>query len=130
MNNLAGLIWNSKEVEPLILRETEDGIQIIDGERRWRACKLLAEKYGDAWRMVPGRCHKLGAVSDEQANFIMHSSNIGQRNIKPSERAQGFRVLADKLVEWRKDDPSLKGVNTKTYLAEHLECLNELHRCC
>ena len=49
----------------------------------------------------------------------MHSSNIGQRNIKPSERAQGFRVLADKLVEWRKDDPSLKGVNTKTYLAEH-----------
>lgn len=119
VNNLAGLIWNSKEVEPLILRETEDGIQIIDGERRWRACKLLAEKYGDAWRMVPGRCHKLGAVSDEQANFIMHSSNIGQRNIKPSERAQGFRVLADKLVEWRKDDPSLKGVNTKTYLAEH-----------
>ena len=48
VNNLAGLIWNSKEVEPLILRETEDGIQIIDGERRWRACKLLAEKYGDA----------------------------------------------------------------------------------
>lgn len=119
VKNLAGLIWNSKEVEPLILRETEDGIQIIDGERRWRACKLLAEKYGDAWRMVPGRCHKMGAISDEQANFIMHSSNIGQRNIKPSERAQGFKVLADKLVEWRKDDPSLKGVNTKTYLAEH-----------
>lgn len=119
VKNLAGLIWNSKEIEPLILRETEDGIQIIDGERRWRACKLLAEKYGDAWRMVPGRCHKMGAISDEQANFIMHSSNIGQRNIKPSERAQGFKVLADKLVEWRKDDPSLKGVNTKTYLAEH-----------
>lgn len=119
VKNLAGLIWNSKEIEPLILRETEDGIQIIDGERRWRACKLLAEKYGDAWRMVPGRCHKMGAISDEQANFIMHSSNIGQRNIKPSERAQGFKVLADKLVEWRKEDPALKGVNTKTYLAEH-----------
>lgn len=119
VKNLAGLIWNSKEIEPLILRETEDGVEIIDGERRWRACKLLAEKYGDAWRMVPGRCHKMGAISDEQANFIMHSSNIGQRNIKPSERAQGFKVLADKLVEWRKDDPSLKGVNTKTYLAEH-----------
>ena len=49
VNNLAGLIWNSKEVEPLILRETEDGIQIIDGERRWRACKLLAEK---VWRRM------------------------------------------------------------------------------
>lgn len=121
VQNLAGLIWNSKEIEPLILRETENGIEIIDGERRWRACKILAEKYGDAWRMVPGRCHKLGAMSDEQANFIMHSSNIGQRKIKPSERAQGFKVLADKLVEWRKDDPKLKGVNTKTYLAEHFD---------
>ena len=49
----------------------------------------------------------------------MHSSNMGQRNITPSERAQGFKVLADKLVEWRKDDPSLKGRNTKTVLAEH-----------
>ena len=49
----------------------------------------------------------------------MHSSNMGQRNISPSERAQGFKVLADKLVEWRKDDPSLKGRNTKTVLAEH-----------
>ena len=121
VQNLAGLIWNSKEVEPLILRETENGIEIIDGERRWRACKILAEKYGDAWRMVPGRCHKLGAMSDEQANFIMHSSNIGQRKIKPSERAKGFKVLADKLVEWRKNDPKLKGVNTKTYLAEHFD---------
>ena len=119
VKNLAGLIYNSKEIEPLILRETENGVQIIDGERRWRACKLLAEKYGDAWRMVPGRCHKMGAISDEQANFIMHSSNIGQRNIKASERAAGFKALADKLVEWRKDDPALKGVNTKTYLAEH-----------
>ncbi len=119
VKNLAGLIYNSKEVEPLILRETEEGVQIVDGERRWRACKLLAEKYGDAWRMVPGRCHKLGALSDEQAEFIMHSSNMGQRNISPSERAQGFKVLADKLVEWRKDDPSLKGRNTKTVLAEH-----------
>ena len=44
---------------------------------------------------------------------------MGQRNITPSERAQGFKVLADKLVEWRKDDPSLKGRNTKTVLAEH-----------
>ena len=70
------LMWDALEIGPQwILRETEDGIQIIDGERRWRACKLLAEKYGDAWRMVPGRCHKLGAVSDEQANFIMHSRN-------------------------------------------------------
>ena len=119
VKNLAGLIYNSKEVEPLILRETENGVQIVDGERRWRACKLLAEKYGDAWRMVPGRCHKLGALTDEQAEFIMHSSNMGQRNISPSERAQGFKVLADKLVEWRKDDPSLKGKNTKTVLAEH-----------
>ena len=49
VNNLAGLIWNSKEVEPLILRETEDGIQIIDGERRWRRMADGSGQMPQAW---------------------------------------------------------------------------------
>lgn len=119
INNLAGLIYTTKEIQPLVLRETESGIQILDGERRWRACKLLAEKYGDVWRMVPAHCHPLGSLTDEEALLILHSNNMGQRNLTPSERAMGFKVIADALVEWRKDDPSLKGVKTKTYLAQH-----------
>ena len=119
IKNLAGLIYKSKEIQPLVVRETRDGIQILDGERRWRACKLLVEMYGDEWRMVPAHCHRLDTITDEQALFILHSNNMGQRIMTPSERAMGFEVLAEALVEWRKNDPALKGKKTKTYLAEH-----------
>lgn len=119
IKNLAGLIYKSKEIQPLVIRETQDGLQIIDGERRWRACKLLSEKYGDAWRMVPAHCHALDSLTEQEVEFILHSNNLGQRELTPSEKAMGFKVVSDALVEWRKGDPSLKGVKTKTYLAEH-----------
>lgn len=119
IENLAGLIEHSHETQPLVLRETKDGIEIVDGERRWSAHKLLYERTGnDFWRMVPGRCHALGSLSDEQAEFIMHSNNLGQRELSPSEKAMGFAAVADALVEWRKNDPSLKGKKTREVLAE------------
>lgn len=119
IENLAGLIEHSHETQPLVLRETTDGIEIVDGERRWSAHKLLYERTGnDFWRMVPGRCHPLGTLTDEQAEFIMHSNNLGQRDLSPSEKAMGFAAVADALVEWRKNDPSLKGKKTREVLAE------------
>lgn len=119
IENLAGLIEHSHETQPLVLRETRDGIEIVDGERRWRAHKRLYERTGnDFWRMVPGRCHAFGTLSDEQADFIMHSNNLGQRELSPSEKAMGFAAVANALVEWRKNDPSLKGKKTREVLAE------------
>lgn len=116
---LAGLIYLSKETEPLIVRETQNGLQIIDGERRWRAHKLLSEMYGDIYRMVPVRIHSLESRTEEEVEFILHSNNAGQRKMTPSENAMGYAVVAEKLVEWRESNPNLKGVKTKTMLAEY-----------
>lgn len=119
VENLAGLIYISKETQPLVVRETEDGLQIIDGERRWRAHKLLAKLYGDAWRMVPARIHPLDSLTEEEVHFILHSNNAGQREKTASEKAMGFAAIADSLIEWRKANPELKGVRTNAMLAEH-----------
>lgn len=119
VENLAGLIYISKETQPLVVRETEEGLQIIDGERRWRAHKLLAELYGDAWRMVPARIHPLDSLTEEEVHFILHSNNAGQREKTASEKAMGFAAIADSLIEWRKANPALKGVRTNAMLAEH-----------
>lgn len=119
VENLAGLIYISKETQPLVVRETEDGLQIIDGERRWRAHKLLARLYGDAWRMVPARIHPLDSLTEEEVHFILHSNNAGQREKTASEKAMGFAAIADSLIEWRKANPALKGVRTNAMLAEH-----------
>ena len=119
IENLAGLIYSSKETQPLVVRETENGLQIIDGERRWHAHKLLAKLYGDLWRMVPARVHPLGSLSDQEVMFILHSNNAGQRIQTASERAMGFAFIADTIMEWRKSNPELRGVATKSKLAEH-----------
>ncbi|MBR3690873.1 MAG: ParB N-terminal domain-containing protein [Eggerthellaceae bacterium] len=119
VENLAGLIYISKETQPLVVRETEDGLQIIDGERRWRAHKLLARLYGDAWRMVPARIHPLDSLTEEEVHFILHSNNAGQREKTASEKAMGLAAIADSLIEWRKANPALKGVRTNAMLAEH-----------
>lgn len=118
IEELADLIYTSKHVAPLTLRETAEGIQIIDGERRWRASKLLAQRYGDVWRMVPGQCYPLG-FDEDRAAFIMDANNLGARNnISPSQAAKGYARMAERLEKLREKDPTLKGVKTKTWLAE------------
>lgn len=118
IESLASLIYESKNTTPLVIRAIPEGLQIVDGERRYRAHLLLGEKYGDRWYMVPARCFDIGTLSDEDAKFILHAENVGQRNMTSSERARGFAAVADRLMRQRKNDPSMAGKNTKEILAE------------
>ena len=118
IESLASLIYESKNTTPLVLRATAEGIQIVDGERRYRAHLLLGKRYGERWYMVPARCFPVGTLSDEDARFIMHAENIGQRNMTNSERARGFAAVADRVIAQRKNDPEMAGRATKEILAE------------
>lgn len=118
IEGLAALIYESKNTTPLVIRATKNGLQIIDGERRYRAHMLLGERYGERWYMVPARCFDLGTLSDEDANFILHAENIGQRAMSNSERAMGMAAVADRIIAQRKSDPAMKGRATKEILAE------------
>ena len=122
VESLAELMYVSGHIEPLLLRKLPDTIQIIDGERRWRARKLLAEKYGESWKMVPAQCFELGECNDEKAILLLHSGNIGQRDMTPSERANGYAAVADYLTVLRKTDADFrekyKNVKLRTILAK------------
>lgn len=121
IESLADQIYVSKNTTPLVLRETEEGIQIIDGERRTKAHLLLGERYGEHWYMLPARCFKLGALSDEDALFILHAENIGQRAMLPTERAEGFAAISDRLVALRAEEPErYMGTRTVDILAEQM----------
>lgn len=95
---LADMIYESKVTEPIVIRAIDEGLQVIDGERRCRAHMLLASLHGDEWYMIPGRCFKAGEVSDDDARFILHATNVGQRNMTPSERAMGFAAVAERIA--------------------------------
>ena len=118
IESLASLIYETKNTTPLIVRATEAGYEIIDGERRYRAHLLLGERYGEHWYMVPARSFGVGKLSDEDANFILHAENIGQRNMTPSERAAGMAAVQERILKARKKDAAFKGRATKEILAE------------
>ena len=118
IESLASLIYETKNTTPLIVRATKTGYEIIDGERRYRAHLLLGKRYGEHWYMVPARCFEIGKLSDEEANFILHAENIGQRNMTPSERAAGMAAVQERILKARKNDAAFKGRATKEILAE------------
>ena len=119
IESLASLILESKNTTPLIVRDVEGGRQIVDGERRYRAHLLLGERYGEHWYMAPARVFPIGTLSDEDATFMLHAENVGQRNMTPSERAQGVAIVTDRILARRKNDPNFaKGKKTKEIIAE------------
>lgn len=125
VESLASLIFESKNTTPLIVREVPvssnypHGYEIVDGERRYRAHLLLGEKYGEHWFMAPVRIFHLGTLSDEDAEFMLHAENVGQRDMKPSERARGVAMVIDRVVKQREADPeSMRGRKTKDIIAE------------
>lgn len=105
IEGLAELIYESKTTAPLFLVETDsDKLRIIDGERRWRAHKLLAERYGEVWKMVPGQRFRRGELTEDDISFMLNALNIGQRAMTQSERAKGFAAVADRLMKQRETD--------------------------
>lgn len=99
VEELAALIMKSKNTTPITLRETKEGVEIVDGERRVRAHMLLGERQGEAYFMVPARVFEYGTLSDAQAEYILNAMNLGQREMTPSERARGFACIARMLEE-------------------------------
>lgn len=83
---LAESIKANGVVQPILLRPRADGrFQLIAGERRWRASKLLERK------TVPAI---LRQVSDEQAMEITIVENLQRADLNPIEQARGFERLS------------------------------------
>jgi ParB family transcriptional regulator, chromosome partitioning protein len=73
-------------VQPILVRPRADGrFQLIAGERRWRASKLVEKK------TIPAI---LRQVSDEQAMEITIVENLQRADLNPIEQARGFERLS------------------------------------
>lgn len=90
-NSLNDLVESIKEhgvIEPLIVAKTPAGFQIIAGERRWRAAKIVGVE-------------KVPAVVKETTSQGMLElaivENVQREDLNPIERAQAFRRLAEEF---------------------------------
>ena len=86
LESLANSIRARGVIQPIIVRKTESGWEIVAGERRWRAAQMagLAE--------VPIVARDM---SDREAMLCALVENIQRADLNPAEQARGV----EKLVE-------------------------------
>lgn len=85
--DLAESIRENGLIQPIVVRKTAMGYQIIAGERRWRACRMLG-------------MNEITAVvkefNDEQVAKAALIENIQREDLNPIEEAAAYKDLMEK----------------------------------
>jgi ParB family chromosome partitioning protein len=85
---LAASLKSNGLIQPLVVKRTGDGYQLIAGERRLRAAKLAG------LNQVPVVVKDVDAFTQAQMALV---ENIQREDLNPIERALGYRTLMDQL---------------------------------
>jgi ParB family transcriptional regulator, chromosome partitioning protein len=85
---LAASMKSSGIIQPLVVRRTNDGFELIAGQRRWRAAKLAG------MTEVPAFARDVDSYAQAQMALV---ENIQREDLNPIERAQAYRALMDQL---------------------------------
>lgn len=107
IEGLATLIYESKNTDPILVRGTDRGYEVIDGERRTRAHLLLGKLYGEQWYMMSAKYFEPGTLSDHDARIMMDAENIGQRVMTQTERLRGVARMGERIKARRQEHPEL-----------------------
>lgn len=89
--SLVDLVESIKEhgiLEPLVVAKTPAGFQIIAGERRWRAAKIVGLKH------VPVIVKETSTRGMLEMALV---ENVQRENLNPIERAQGLQRLLEEF---------------------------------
>ncbi|MBL4575628.1 MAG: ParB/RepB/Spo0J family partition protein [Opitutaceae bacterium] len=84
LSELAESIRAEGLLQPIVVREVDDGYQLIAGERRWRAFQQLKLK------KIPARVISAGDFSSASMALI---ENLQRESLNPIEEAQGYASL-------------------------------------
>lgn len=88
LEELAASIREHGIVQPLLVRPTASGYEIVAGERRWRAAKLAGLK------KVPAVVREL---SGSQVMEIALIENLQREDLNPMEEARAYKRLLDEF---------------------------------
>lgn len=88
LRDLAASISEQGILQPLLVRETAEGYQIVAGERRWRAASLAR------LATVPCLVHE---CDDREALQIALIENLHREDLNPIEQARAFRQLIEEF---------------------------------
>lgn len=84
INELAQTLDKEGLLQPIVIREIDDGYEIIAGERRFRAAKSLG------WEKIPAIVNNM---DDDQAASLALIENLQRENLNPIDEAEAYTNL-------------------------------------
>lgn len=88
LRNLAESIEESGVIQPLVVRQVDEGYELIAGERRWRAAQMAGEE------QVPA---VVKDVTDAEAYAIALVENVQREDLNPMEEAAAYARLLEEF---------------------------------
>ena len=114
LNEWAQSIAERGVLQPILLRPTDDGFEIVAGERRWRAAQRAR------LHTIPAIVREIDAAATAELALI---ENIQREDLNPIEEAEGYRQLIER--HGHKQDDVAKLVNkSRSHVTNLLRLLN------
>jgi len=113
IDELATSIATHGIIQPIVLKKTSKGFEIIAGERRWRAARKAGLK------QIPGIIKEL---TKEQLMVVALIENIQREDLNPIEEAEAIRRMYDEF-ELTQDAISKSIGKSRPYITNMLRLL-------
>lgn len=113
LNELANSIRTNGVIQPLIVRECENGYELVAGERRWRASRQAD------LRTVPCIVRNF---DDRQNAIVAIIENMQREDLDPIEEALGLRSMTEKYGFTQEQVSESLG-RSRTYIANSIRLL-------
>jgi len=101
-------------LQPIVVRRTDSGYELIAGERRWRAARLAGLD------RIPALVR--GDVEDSEMLELALVENVQRHDLNAVEKARGFRLMVDQLSLTQAEVAAKVGLKRAT-VTNHLRLL-------
>lgn len=115
MSGLMMSIQDKGLLEPIIVRPSTDGYEVVAGMRRYQACKKLG------WRRVPAHVVEL---DDREAFEVSLLENIQRETLNPMEEARAFRGYVDEYGYGGETELARKIGKSQEYVSKRMGLLS------
>ena len=113
LKELASSIETHGIIQPIILRKKQEKYEIVAGERRWRASKVLGLKE------IPSIVR---SIDEETASKISLIENIQRENLNPIEEARAYKKLMEDY-QLKQDELGQAVGKSRAYISNSIRLL-------
>src|SRR5690349_10359034 len=112
---LATSIQQKGLLQPIVVRTMEGYFEIVAGNRRFHACKLLR------WKKIP--CHII-ELDDKQSFEVSLIENLQRKTLSPLDEASAFKVYVSDYGWGGVSDLSARIGKSVSYITKRIKLLN------